>query len=353
MEIIPAKKPWDGIGYEVTKAASPRDMLDIAGINWTVSKRQSFVPASADPNKADGSLIVANDLFALVRDSDNKVFGPCGPDFVPTQNEAALDFFTKFTKAGKMTLDSVGILMEGRLIWALASVNDASFVLPGDDRVVPYILLVQPHIWGKALIVKFTTIRPVCYNTLVAAINQKMATFRMPHVRPFDSSAIEEAEAILKRASLQAQDFATKAKLLSAIHIDLKVTERYVAEVAQQDLLTEAFGKSYARKSTIERASLLIDPSSPKMDVSQFKRAASDVLTSINSSPGADLEAARETLWGAFNGVTYAMDHISRGTPANTLHSAWFGPRSVIKTDALDMAVAMAQVGVERGIFGA
>jgi hypothetical protein len=50
-------------------------------------------------------------------------------------------------------------------------------------------------------------------------------------------------------------------------------------------------------------------------------------LEAILSSPGSDLVTARDTLWGAVNGVSYWTDH-QRGRGQDTrLSSAWFGDR--------------------------
>jgi hypothetical protein len=73
-------------------------------------------------------------------------------------------------------------------------------------------------------------------------------------------------------------------------------------------------------------------------------RTGAAILDAIVNSPGAKLESAQGTWWGAFNGVTYYADHINvRGNNRESrLESAWFGERSKLKASALELAVQYA-----------
>jgi hypothetical protein len=76
----------------------------------------------------------------------------------------------------------------------------------------------------------------------------------------------------------------------------------------------------------------------------EFKRTALAVREAIETSPGADLQSAKGTWWGALNGVTYVLDHQKQSRQAgNGLYSAWLGSAANTKRKALSLAVDMAK----------
>jgi phage/plasmid-like protein (TIGR03299 family) len=350
--------PWHGLGNPVTPGSTPKEMVVAGEIDWSVSKRPLWAPGGltsigpetkyptfkdylADP---DGFALPISDYFALIRDSDNKVLGPCGKDYVPTQNVQAFEFFDKFTRAGKMQMETAGSLQGGKLVWGLARIVNKSFVLPGDDEVRAYLLLSSPHVWGKSLVLKFTTIKVVCSNTHAMAMTEKARGFRMPHIRPFDAEAASEAEKTLGLALELFENYEASARKLTKVVVDGDVVVRYIADIYQPELVAECLGKSFYRSTELKQAELIMAPDSPKIDPVGLKRVASDVLNSVNRQPGADMESMRGTLWGAFNAVTYHSDHVAGRDRDNAVHSAWFGARAATKTQAMSRALQMATV---------
>ena len=354
-----ADVPWHGLGNPIDHDASPEEMLEVSGLNWTVSKRPLFAPGgltSIGPGTAfptfkdyladpDGTALSVSEYFALVRDSDNKVLGPAGKEYIPTQNRQAFDFFKKFTTVGHMTMDTAGSLQGGKQVWVLARLGKM-FTLPGGDEIHGYLLLSSPHVWGKSLVIKFVTIRVVCMNTFTMAMNEAKygKGFRMPHIRAFDAEVAQEAAISLGIANELFEGFEATANKLARTKIDTDVTVRYIADVFQPELVVEQFGKSFYKATEAKQAEMLLDPTSPKVDASQFKRSAYDVLTAVNRQPGADLESTRGTLWGAFNATTYYTDHLAGRDRDNALYAAWFGPKAATKSQALKRAIQMAEV---------
>ena len=202
--------PWHGLGVKVEDNLTPDEMLVAAGLDWTVSKRHLFTHSepSVDNSK---EVIPVNDYYVLVRDSDNKTFGPCGPKFVPSQNADAFKFFEKFTSVGDMSMDTAGALKGGEQVWGLAKINDG-FTLPGDDRVLGYLLVSVSHKWGKANEIRFTPIRVVCNNTLTYALADKTRpSFKMPHLTALDADVFKSAEEALGIAGDRMKDFKESA----------------------------------------------------------------------------------------------------------------------------------------------
>jgi hypothetical protein len=105
--------PWHGLGEKVEENLTPTEMLEAAGLDWTVSRRAMFTTQEPGTNQTEGTL-TTSDYGVLVRDSDNKVLGPCGKNYIPVQNEQVFSFFDKFVKAGDMTMGTAGSLNGGR-----------------------------------------------------------------------------------------------------------------------------------------------------------------------------------------------------------------------------------------------
>lgn len=342
-----SSKPWHRLGVPIHHDASPQEMLVEAGLDWTVSKRPTRAPRTLPVGSGEwdwSSAILVDDFFALVRDSDNKVLGPCGKDYVPTQNYQAFEFFKKFCESGQMRMETAGSLQGGTQVWVLAKLL-MTFTLPGGDEVRGYLLFNSPHVWGKSLTIKFVTIRVVCANTLAMAMGESKygKGFRAPHVRAFDSEVAKEAELSLGIATELFSEFEATAKKLAATKVDPEVVVRYVADTFQDDLIEEQFGKSFYKMDPMKQASLLVDVNSPRVDTSKFKRTAYDAFNALNRQPGADLESSAGTLWGSFNAITYYCDFLAGRDRDNALTSSWFGPRAAIKAQAWRRAAQLAE----------
>lgn len=347
-----ADVPWHGLGEAIEHDSTPAEMLVAAGLDWTVSKRPLFTPHNTEPIdtlenyvKYGGKVLPVSDYFALVRDSDNKILGPAGKDYLPIQNAQAFDFFKKFTDAGHMRMETAGSLQGGTQVWVLAKLM-WSFKLPGDDEVRGYLLMSSPHIWGKSFVMKFVTIRVVCMNTFVMAMNEASSSrgFRMPHIRAFDAEVQQEAAITLGIAKELFDGFEATSNKLAQTKVNTEVVIRYVADIFQPELLIDAFGKSYGKANEFEQARLIVAPDSPRLVPSQLKRTAYDVFNAVTRQPGATLESSVGTMWGAFNAVTYYTDHQAGRSRDNALYAAWFGPKAATKGLALKRAVQIAEV---------
>jgi hypothetical protein len=154
--------PWHGLGVQVPSDLSPEQMLDKAGLNWTVEKKPAFFEMDDKKFPVGWS--------ALTRSSDNSVLDIVSNDWNPVQNHEAFNFFEEYCRVGDMDMHTAGSLKNGQIVWALAKVKD-SFELFKGDQVDSYLLFTNPHRFGQAIDIRFTPIRVVCNNTLQAALN--------------------------------------------------------------------------------------------------------------------------------------------------------------------------------------
>lgn len=311
--------PWHGLGVNVTgKKMTPAQIAKAAKIDWTVSKRPLYTKAS------DGKLIEIPGERALTRDSDEAVLDIVGKDWKEVQNHEAIDFFQKFTKAGHMEMETAGSLWGGRYIWALAKVGE-DFTLGKNDHMKSYLLISSPHKKGVALVIKFTPIRVVCWNTLSWALGQATGnTFRMPHTQKFDEATKAQAEAALGLAKKETASFKEAATLLTKKKAKAEEVEQFFCEVLQYD----PKAKKSKDKETVREPLMLPD----------FRLA-------LTKSPGATMPTALGTWWGALNAVTFVVDQQKgqKGDASMALKNKWFGHHANIKERAFDLAIERAK----------
>lgn len=311
--------PWHGLGVPVTADLTPKQMLKAAALDWTVSKRELYFMTK------DGKQSRAGSEWGLVRDSDESLLTTCGATWKPVQNEAAMEFFRKFVAAGHMTMETAGSLWDGRYIWALARVGK-DFTLGKTDTVRSYLLLMSPHVHGKAMVFQFTPIRVVCWNTLTAALGSSLkghgSAFRMIHSTDFNDGTKALAEKALGLAIAQTEEFKDVATILSKKKAKPADVEQYFCEVLQYDP---------------KKAKAKVDDKDQRVPIMLPKFRAA-----LEHAPGQQLNTAAGTWWGALNAVTHVIDHETGRDRSTALRNAWVGNHANTKRDALTLAIKMA-----------
>lgn len=308
--------PWHGLGNKVSGNLTPKEMLRAANLNWKVEKKRLVV---------EGTRTKVPDRYALVRSTDKSILSVVGSHYKPVQNEVAADFFKKFVKAGHMSMETMGSLHSGRYIWALARINKDFSIGRGSnaDEVRGYLLLLSPHLFGKALILLLTPIRVVCWNTLQLSLGRAGdSRFSMPHSMEFNEEARKAAEMALGLSQQQMDEFEDAARLLAKKMAKPKAVELYFNEVLEFDP-TEAVK---LKDGGIREPKMLVG----------FRDA-------LVSAPGHDLKTAEGTWWGALNAVTATVDHATGRVRDTALATAWAGYTSVIKRRAFDLAIERAR----------
>ena len=131
------EKPWNRLGVDVSANLSPRELVRKVKLDFEVSR----VPS--------GRL---------------KSFA----------NQETFQFFKSFTKHGDAPLETIGTLDNGRIVWALARLNE-EFTLKEADRVKGYLLLASRNPNREKIEIQFTTVRAAGSNTL--QVTSKARTF--------------------------------------------------------------------------------------------------------------------------------------------------------------------------------
>ena len=299
--------PWHGLGTKVAADLSPQQIMQQAGLDWTVQK-EVLTTASG---------VELESQKALVRTSDNKVLDIVGENWEPVQNQEAFEFFSEYCAAGDMEMHTAGSLKGGQMVWGLAKVKE-SFDILGGDQVDSYLLFSNPHMYGKSVDVRFTPIRVVCNNTLTLSLGQKVAnSCKLNHPSQFNPNKVKEALGI---ASEKFAKYKEAAEFLASKRYDMKSLINYYNEV---------FPRTYVGKKPVA--------------VEDFKDLTSNgqlAYSFLETQPGAEFGAG--SWWQALNSVTYLTDHKMGREVDTRLTSAWFGQNQTRKVKAMEKAVEYA-----------
>lgn len=297
--------PWHGLGTKVPNDLTPAQMLEAAGLNWSVEK----VPAYAKV----GGKNVAIGQSALVRSFDDKILDVVSDDWNPVQNEEAFEFFNDFVAAGDMEMHTAGSLRDGQIVWGLAKIKE-SFELFKGDQIDSYLLFSNFHKYGYSTDVRFTPIRVVCNNTLTLSLNSKVERMaKISHRKVFDPVSVKD---MLGIATDKLAKYKDMAKFLGS-------------KKAKDEDIVEYFCRVFPVSGSNENK---------KKEVSKNAQTALDIL---HTQPGS--EFAEGSWWQPFNAVTYLTDHLAGRSADTRLTSAWYGYNKGVKTKALELALEMAE----------
>lgn len=296
--------PWHGLGVKVIDDLTPEQMMEKAGIDWTVKK----LPITYD---IDLECFEVPGKQALVRETDGKLLDIVGDNWNPVQNAEAMGFFHEFVMEGNMKMHTAGSLQEGRMVWALAKV-DNDFEVFGGDKVESYLLFSNPHQYGKSVDVRFTPIRVVCNNTLTMALDgtNKDMSVQVGHRKEFDSTYVKQA---LGLAEQRMDEYKRLAEFLGNKKYNENTVKQFFGDV---------FGTS-------------------KVTEDKLSRTARQAFEVLDTQPGAEYRPG--TWWNALNAVTYMTDHELGRNNDNRVSSAWFGANRTRKVNAVKKVMEYAE----------
>lgn len=302
--------PWHGLGQQLPANPTVDQIRRAAGLTWEPELQELTY-------SYQGKRRVARDRV-LIRDDSGDELDRVGPDYVPIKNREVLEFFREYAEVGSLSLETAGSLDRGRYVWCLAKMN-VGFTVRGNDRVEGYVLLANPHIYGKSAVGKLTLVRVVCSNTLQMALAGGGGV-KIWHTAEFDRDRRQEVQEAMGIAHEQLHVFEAEAQDLAAFGP--------LPDERAQALVSQVF--------QVEEGT----------DWDEAPRAALRVFTLYKGEgKGALLPGAKDTGWGLLNAVTQYFDH-EHGKEASTrIRESWFGYTGQIKSRARKIMVSAARDG--------
>lgn len=310
--------PWHGLGERVSNELTPQQMLKKAGLDWTVDKVKTKVDLGLGKDQmldSGRTVLVRSTLPKGSKDHKDRILTHLSEDWNPVQNDEAFNFFNEFVLSGKMEMNTAGSLNNGKMVWALAKLNEKFELFGGKDVVEGYLLFSNPHEYAKKIDIRFTPIRVVCHNTLTLALDVDADhAFRVSHKKKFDPELAKKA---LKLSHDRMDNYKQAAELLSK--------KKFTADTMIEFYLA-AF-PTLSKRNSREKTKL--------------SRPAEIAKEHLTTQPGAEFGPG--TFWALFNSATYVMDHKLNKSQDSRLTSAWYGSNRNRKIAALDKAIELAK----------
>ena len=303
------KKPWHGLGQELTPNAPIEVWRKEAGLDWNAQ----VAPVSFAPHGNNGDLVLVKNQNVIFR---NDTFAPLGvvtDRYKIHQPEEILDFFNTLMQSAGFTLEVAGAIKGGKRIWALANVNKQACVL-GDDAVKAYLLLSTSFDGSTATIGQFTSIRVVCNNTLSAADNESAPSrFSITHGTKFDASLMRDKLGLVVSGFDGMMD---KYRSLARSSVTSQELNRFMKNLFP-DVYNEKAGQYQQSKG--------------------FKKVM-DLFE--GNGMGAYMPGVYGTKWGLLNAVTEYIDHERGHNVDSRISNAWFGNGNRLKLQAEALLLA-------------
>ena len=304
--------PWHGLGTPVPKGIAAEEMIRAAGMDWKVELRPAR-GAKQINRKGEYSRYEVVRVPRPNTQEDEVLLGVVSRRYRPLQNVEAFEFFDPIVGEKKAYFETAGALGEGERIWVMARMPDAMQIVPGDE-CLKYLLLSNTHSGEGSVIAKFTSVRVVCQNTLMMAMEDGQKAYRVRHSKKMQFRLHELAEflAITQDVFLKAEKcFRRMAKI-------------EMIENRLESYLDAVYPRSESQKKNKEC------PNSWRI-VREF----------FEGRPDLQMSGVRGTLWGAYNAITRFEDYKQpqqEEQPEQRLERTWFGGGADIKLKALQKA---------------
>lgn len=308
--------PWHGFGTRVRADGDLDEWRTAAGLDWDVLERPVFYGVQQDGQK---KAVTVPDRKALLRSDNDGYLATVGSRYQVVQPSMLVEFYRDLVNSHDFRMDTMGSLKEGRKIWALASIG-SSIRIMGQDQVDGYLLMSTSFDGSSATLIKPTSIRVVCNNTLQWALGDGVQQISVPHSTTFDEQSVKAQLGLVQGGWHRFED---EANLLA----------EYQVEPQQAlDFFSEVLGPGAVVKNK----------DTGKLE---FSNALKKIYTLFEAGRGQHLRSAHHTAWGLVNAITEYQDHVVGARSVdNRFDSSSFGAGANRKAVAWDAARELAGI---------
>jgi phage/plasmid-like protein (TIGR03299 family) len=307
--------PWHGLGQQLQAGASIEQWQEAAGMDFSILETRALF----QENVGMGEILEVPDRKVLYRSDNSSPLAVVSNRYQIVQPAEVLEFYRDLTEKSGFQLETAGVLKGGRKYWALANMGKEAKVL--DDTLKGYLLLGTACDGSMATTAMFTSIRVVCNNTLSFAMEEANSgkvqnLVRINHRTVFDD---QKVKAQLGLAATSWDSFIKHVDAWSNTGVSNEQALDYFSEVA---VYTDNDGDTVVSNRTVELLNNLFH----------------------GDGIGADMKAAKGTVWGLVNAVTEYVDHHKGRSNDVRMDSAWFGDGRNIKAKAAWLADELVDV---------
>lgn len=171
---------WHKLGQVVEGARTWDEVIKLAHLDWDVDKRPLY---GLIPNNG----YVQLPTWGIFRTDTNAFLGSVGSKYTTIQNQYAFEFVDTILEAeGGAKYESAGALGRGERIFVSAKIPHDFTVGPTTDKHETYLILTTSHDGSLATQCFISIVRPVCNNTVRAAISSGNSFVKIKHTKDAD-----------------------------------------------------------------------------------------------------------------------------------------------------------------------
>ena len=344
--------PWaHGIGKNVSDCNTAAEVMDKAGLNFTVDKcpvvaKMPFrIGSNNELNEYNGDFSYGGDIYRSVSDcyatyrTDlNIPLGMVGAKYEVVQNRDAFSFFDDAIGKDKAQWEYAGLFGAGHKIYIAAK-------LPADidvkgDPVSNYLVFSNSHDGSSSVDVMFTPIRMFCINCLSSAINSASSAIRLKHTKTVNER-LEYGKRILASAIQYAENTKQLYEALAVAKLSDETVMQYITRlVLTDDEITRAleFGGDHPYNKLVEGNWYV----KTKAEISTRKiNKLASIWDYYQNGPGQDRIVG--TAWGAYNSITGYFANIANTEGEKRMDGLVWGSASRSMRTALSDVIELAE----------
>ena len=301
-----------------------------AGLDWTVNK----VPVQAT---IDNETITSDKLYSLVKSDNNKILVSGLTDQYHTmQNEKLAQLGDYFSNIAGVSFEHCFNYKDDKAITFLANTGGEFNI--GDDVVKNYLMLTNFHTGRDKTKINTTSIQPVCENTFLMALSDiEQFYIGITHRIEFNDSLEELVRIKIKDALNSNKVYKEQAEKLNSYSLTESDMLKYFILVYNPKLIADydkrIIGKDYS----------FINELSGNKQIKSCYGVWHDTYENNGNTyklENTGNDVREDTLWKAFNCVTYNEDHLRSGDRlSNTFIT---NGKDNVKSKAMEVALEMA-----------
>jgi len=290
------EKAWHGLGQVVDNAMTSSQAIELANLDYQVDKTTIHASINTeievDGEKTTGlEWVKIEDRFATYRKDTNEVLGQVGGRYEIVQNKEAFGFFDAIIDEGEAIFETAGVLGKGERIFVTAKLPEDMLV--GGEPCSKYIILTNSHDGTSSIIAGLTTIRIVCNNTLQAALQGLSNKIMIQH-RVGAKERLSEAYKVMSIASKYNTEVEGIFNEMAKKKINDEQLKQYITDVMKPDY------KHLIGEEEKEKIS------------TRFKNQVNSIYDFALSHPTQVTDAARGTMWGAYNSISGYFNYVHK-----------------------------------------
>lgn len=345
--------PWSsGIGKNVKDCTTAREVMEKAGLNFTVEKCELYaqmpfsIHGNNTINEIAGEFSRSGDIYrpcpngyATYRTDENIPLGVVKSKYEVVQNIDAFNFFDDAIGPNKAVWQSAGMFGCGERIFVCAKLPITTTVK--GDPIENYLVFSNSHDGSSSINILFTPIRVFCTNCLNAAFKSADSYIRIRHTKTV-KERLEKGTEVLRIACKYAENSQQLYESLTTIKMSDEAVMKYLANLnltEDEIFKLNEFDSENGYKKLFVRDYLTME----RTGIST--RKANQIVNMFEYYlDGIGQKQIAGTAWGAYNAVTGFYSNVANLEGAKRMDSLLYGGANSAMSKALNQAYELKGV---------